>query len=350
MDILHEMNQLELGGIERVIATLAKYDAQNKHTVMAYKDGPMRAELEKVGARVVICEDEAERSFEADVVHLHCGGGVSELAPQVCGNTPIVETIHSPVTSPNRREWITQRIGVSRVVAEANPGAIVIYNGLDLPALQPIRPSGWLRKELGLREGVPVVGRIGRVGPDKCVEEFLLACQAAQEAGEDFEVVIAGPEALGAPGYLGKCLLLADSLPVKHCYFVGPHRAADFLNEIDVFLYPSPTEGFGLVFAEAMAMSKPIVTWGTAAAREVCAGHAVFTEESVPALAAGLLDVLRQPTLRAALIAESRETVQELFSAERMAAQYQDLYRSLVHAEPVVPAHPEPLGQGLAAR
>lgn len=346
MDILHEMNQLEMGGIERVIVNLAKYDKENKHTVLAYRDGPMREELERAGAKVSVClEGDAEVSFNADIIHIHCGGSQSHLAPSIHEGFTIVETIHSPVKSPNRKEWLAARVGVSNVVSGINPGAITIHNGIDIPAMEPIRPAGWLRKQI--RSDRPIVGRIGRIGPDKCMEDFLLACELAQRQ-IDFDVVIAGPEAFGAPGYLGKCLLMADSLPVRNCHFIGAQRCADFMNEIDVFMYPSPTEGFGLVFAEAMLFDKPIVTWKTAAAQEVCAGHAVLTDDNVPALAYGLLDVLQQPSLRDALVDGSSDVVKEFFSADRMAANYQEFYRSL-NAKSAVPADTESLSKSIAA-
>ena len=245
MDILHELHQLEWGGVERVIRNIAAHDKRNTHQVMAYQDGPVREYLEKAGCKVMMYED--GMTCEADVIHVHCGGAESDLARSLHKEFTIVETIHSPVKSPNRPEWIAQRVGVTRTVARINPGAIAIPNGIDMTEMRRIAPEGWLRKKLGISKDRRLVGRIGRIGPDKCLEEFLLACRRAQQDA-DFEVVIAGQEAMGQPGYLAKVKLCADSLPVSGVHFVGFQRPADFLAELDVFCYPSPTEGFGLVY------------------------------------------------------------------------------------------------------
>lgn len=353
MDIVHEMNQLEMGGIERVIANLAKYDTANSHTVMAYKDGPMRAELERAGARVILAPEGCDLSWDADVLHIHCGGDRSQIAAQLgAQGFKVVETIHSPVRSPNRREHIKARVGVTKAVADYNPGAVTIYNGLDLPGMEPIEPAGWLRKHV-TKSDRKIVGRIGRIGPDKCLEEFLLACRQAQESA-DFEVVVCGPEALAAPGYLGKVLLMADALHVRNFHYVKAMRAADFLKELDLFLYPSPTEGFGLVYAEAMAMGVPIVAWDTDAVREVVGRHAALTEHTIPDLARAVLDLLN-PVAASAMTAGARERVEELFTAQRMASQYDALYREVVgpqaekagdDSERDVQRDPQPSGAG----
>ena len=336
MKILHELSQLELGGVERVVRNLAKYDKENQYEVLAYKDGPMRDELERAGAKVMIYGKE-EAETDCDVIHVHCGGAQSDIAKSLhTGGFAMVETIHSPIKSPNRPEWIHARVGVSQTVTNLNPFARTIYNGVDMADMHAIMPKGWLRKRITKSERT-IVGRIGRLGYDKGLEETLVAASIAQAHGHDFDLVIAGPEALSSPGYLAKLLIAADSLPVKNCHFVGPQRAADFLQELDIFLYPSPTEGFGLVYAEAMAMGVPIVAWGNDVAREVCGGNSILVAENIPALANGLEAALRNPTLRSDMCEMSREVVQERFAADRMAQEYAALYKELV---------PEPMKEG----
>lgn len=350
MKILHELGQLECGGVERVVRNLVKYDPVHHHEILAYHDGPMRVELEKVGATVHVCDaDSSEMTCEADLLHIHCGGAQSQLAASLHAGFPIVETIHSPLKSPNPPSWIARRVGVTQAVTALNPFAQTIYNGIDLVEMARIAPSGWLRRQLEIPTSRRILGRIGRIAPDKGLEEFLLAAHAVQARGTDVAVVVAGQEAATTRGYVAKMLLMADSLPVADFHYVGFQRAADFLAELDLFVYPSPTEGFGLVYAEAMAMGVPIVAWDVPAVREVIGGHAILTPTTVAALAGGIEAVLTQPTLQEALVQGARETVEDLFSAERMSAEYQALYED-VHAQRQLREHPQSLRENLATR
>lgn len=90
-------------------------------------------------------------------------------------------------------------------------------------------------------------------------------------------------------------------------------------NRCDVFCLPSVQEGFGIVFLEAMAASRPIVAARAAAVPEV-APHALLVEpESHQALAEALETLYRRPDLRHA-IATSGATLVEPYNAPRVAS------------------------------
>ena len=254
MKILHELNQLEYGGVERMIANIIKFDKKNTHSILTYKDGPFRKELEGVDIIMPPKEKDAMLDFETDIIHIHSGGGISELAMSVSKGFPIIETIHSPVRSPIRKEFITQRVGVTEAVSRMNDECITIHNGLDFSKLMPTREADEVKKELGIARNVSIVGRLGRIGKDKCLEEWLLTCYKLQQMGLEFVPLVVGGEASGLDGYVGKLKLMAASLPVKGVIWAG-HKAdvANYLQIMDVFLYPSPTEGFGLQHQDADA-------------------------------------------------------------------------------------------------
>ena len=56
----------------------------------------------------------------------------------------------------------------------------------------------------------------------------------------------------------------------------------------NVFLYPSPTEGFGLVFAEAMYCGSVLVTYDNEVTREVAGGFAILETNSIEGLERGV--------------------------------------------------------------
>lgn len=329
MKICHEINQLNFGGVERVVRNLIKYDKKNDHTIISYKDGAYRSELENVGAKIIMLEKEADTvDMEVDVFHVHTGGGESRLAVKAGLDFPVIETIHSPVRSIVPAEFIRQRIGVSKAVAAMNHNCECIYNGLDIDDLMKSNDQDPLdvRKLLGIPLDAMVIGRLGRLGRDKGIEEWLLAVYRLQLAGHDVWPVIVGSQGQGDDRYFGSVKLMAASLPIKNIIFVG-HKTdiMNYLQIMDIFLYPSPTEGFGLVFAEAMLAGCTVVAYRTDVTQELFSGYAILTDPNIPALVDGLKKALL-PEIRNEFLGLSADFVRSEYDAQRMSQQYQELY------------------------
>ena len=325
MEIVHELNQLDFGGVERVIRNIIKFDKKNKYTVACYKDGAYREELEKVGAKIVILgQDEVD--LAADVIHIHSGGARSNMAAHLNKSFPIIETIHSPVRSAVMNNEVHQRVGVCETVSELNRNAITIKNGLDFDQLQVTKTATEIKKELGIPEDKPVIGRLGRLGRDKGLEEWILTCYQLQKGGLDFVPLIVGDEARNDEGYRGGLKLMCESLPLKNVVWAG-HRTdiANLYEVMNVFLYPSPTEGFGLVFAEAMYCGVPVVTYETPVTHELFAGYALFSDKNIRSLKHNVLRAL-STNYSDELIPLAMEWVKSEYQAERMSQQYQELY------------------------
>jgi glycosyltransferase involved in cell wall biosynthesis len=158
------------------------------------------------------------------------------------------------------------------------------------------------------------------------MEEWILTCYYLQKSGLDFIPLIVGGEALGLDGYIGKLNLMAESLPVKGIIWVGHHfDIANYLQVMDVFLYPSPTEGFGLVFAEAMYAGPVVVTYDNDVSREVCGGFSILTGKTIADLANGIKQAL-DINMKDTIVPLARSWIEEEFEAERMSQDYQDLY------------------------
>jgi len=315
-----------------MICNIVKFDGANKHTVVAYKDGPFRKELEAAGATVIIAPEGKgeETSFEMDAIHIHSGGGISTMALNLGKAFPVIETIHSPIRSPMPAEFVRQRIGVTDAVTGMNQNCSTIHNGVDFSQLEITRTVEEIKKELNIRENIPVVGRLGRVGKDKCLEEWLLTCYYLQIQGFDFTPLIVGAEASGLNGYVGKLKLMAESLPVKGVIWAG-HKddVANYLQVMNVFLYPSPTEGFGMVFVEAMHAGAVVVTYDNDVAREVAGGFAILETNSIDGLMRGVLKAL-DVNVRDAIVPLAQSWVEENFDAERMSRDYQDIYKKIL--------------------
>ena len=325
MKIVHELNQLDFGGVERVIGNIVKFDKDNEYTIAAYKDGPFRKVLEDNGARIVMVGKE-EVDLEADIIHIHSGGGISKMCYELGNKFPIIETIHSPIRSPMPSKFIRQRIGVTDAVSKMNDNCKTIYNGLDIPSLIPTMLSTTMKKEIGIPEGIPVVGRLGRIGGDKGVEDFLITCHYLQRDGFDFVPLIVGGEARDQKGYMGRMKLMAECLAIRNVKFIG-HKTdvANYLQIMDTFLYPSPTEGFGLVFAEAMLNEALVVAYKTDVTDELFGGYAILVEQTIQSLIDGVKKSFDQ-TLRDNVLPLAYNKVVQDFDAFNMVIGYKELY------------------------
>lgn len=331
MRIIHELNQLEVGGAERVVLGIAKHDKQNTHTVYSYIDGPMREIFEKAGVNVLIDSKEKTHDLDVEMIHIHTGGDQSRMAQAVKNAIPTIETVHSPVASAVRDEWVSWRVGVSKVVSGMNRKCVTIYNGVDVTRLEA--GTGNLRARLGIPDDAFVIGRLGRVGYDKLVDQFLLACWFASMTGliPNLHVLVVGNEAKDSRGYLAKMKVMAASLPLKNCHFIpGTEDVGDAYRTMDIFMYPSPTEGFGLVYFEAMACGVPVLTWKTPLTKELLFGCAwLSAENTARSLADDLAYFAMNKFVRDNFAQKGKEVAYRGFTEEVMSFHYQALYKKL---------------------
>lgn len=339
MKILHELNQLEMGGVERVVAGIIKHDRLNSHSVYSYKDGPMKEILQKAGAEVHI-EGEDTIETDAEIIHIHTGGDPSLVASCTKGQILTVETVHSPVVSAVRDEWIHARVGVSNQVTKLNRKCRTIYNGVDTQRLDTALMvavegsiatsiSGTFRTAHGIPQDAFVVGRLGRLGFDKCLEEWMVACWKFQKSNlcPNPHFVIVGDEASNARGYLSKLKIAAASFPLKNVHFIPALEAIGWaLEAMDIFMYPSPTEGFGLAYMEAMACGIPALLWENSLTKEIALGAAWLAKPTVKDLAESLIYLFINKEIREQFAEEGQKHVLNEFTEEIMSANYQRLY------------------------
>ncbi len=107
--------------------------------------------------------------------------------------------------------------------------------------------------------------------------------------------------------------------------FTGAVTHAQLLEEYrncDAFILPSEREGFGLVFLEAMAFSKPVIARRAAAAAEVVVhGETGLLVNGEVDLASAICDFARDPRRAWALGEAGRRRAEELYSFDKFVAE-----------------------------
>jgi len=145
-------------------------------------------------------------------------------------------------------------------------------NGIDLTQFDPsiIDPdiSRAKRRELGLQEGQPVVGFVGRLVEEKGILELLEAAKKVIEYVPEARFLIVGPIDDEKADALTPAI--ASEYGLAHaCVFTGMRNdMPDLYAMMDVFVLPSHREGFPRSPMEASAMGVPCVVTDIRGCRE----------------------------------------------------------------------------------
>lgn len=202
----------------------------------------------------------------------------------------------------------------------------VVYNGVDLERIKTSisrRPPPELPDKF-------IVGTAGRLVHQKNHQAII---KSVSRLGDDSDVHAAivgkGPQ----KEYLET---LSHNLGIEdNVEFLGylPERADvyAFFDNIDVFVFPSLYEGFGVAVVEAMATGTAVIVNDLPVMREVADDAALFVDTNdAGELAAALEELYDDDQKRRSLEERGKEMVRERFPLKRTLQQYRDLYKELV--------------------
>jgi glycosyltransferase involved in cell wall biosynthesis len=232
-------------------------------------------------------------------------------------------------------------IGVSQFVA----GSLVeggysrervhaVLNAIEPTAWNPALDATPGRRSLGVSPDAKLIVSVARLFHWKGHAELIRALAFVRRQLPEAKLAIVGadyPEGSGVSAELGT---LARELGVaEHVVFTG-HRSdvASLLAACDVFALPSFEEPFGLVFAEAMAMKRPVVALDNGGTPEVVRhGRTglLAAPGDIEGLASHLLTLLGNAALRAKMGDEGRRDVEARFTPKRLADDTEKVYASL---------------------
>jgi len=222
------------------------------------------------------------------------------------------------------REILAQWLGTDKVTC--------IHNAVDVHQIRVTTDLASLRKELGLDHHDFVIGTMGRLHPVKGLDVFLRAARIIKAHRKSTKFVIAGDGPLR-----GELQTLAQQCGLAHeTMFLG-HRSDghNVLGLMDLFVLPSLSEGIPLVLLEALALARPVVATAVGGVPEVIE-HGISGLLAAAGkeneLAQRCLAVMDDPVLAQRLGHAGRKCVEKSFSAEAMAENVANVYRTLVGA------------------
>jgi glycosyltransferase involved in cell wall biosynthesis len=210
-----------------------------------------------------------------------------------------------------------------------------VLNAIEPASWDPSLDPALGRASLGVPDGARLIVSVARLFRGKGHFELLSALAMVKREYPNVRLAIVGSDYPADSGTTQMLKEHARELGVgENVVFTGQRSdVAWLLAACDVFSLPSLEEPFGLVFAEAMAMKRPVVALTSGATPEVVE-HGKCGLLSPPgdidALAANLLRLLGDPALRARLGEYGRSRVEEHFTPQRMASDFATLYARML--------------------
>jgi glycosyltransferase involved in cell wall biosynthesis len=245
--------------------------------------------------------------------------------------------------------WAMRRadslIGVSEFVAHSlvqgggySPARTEsVLNAIDLPKWDYRTDAGSVRTEFGIPTDAPVMICVARLFAAKGQAQLIRALSQLHSELPSLRLLVVGQDYPPGTRYSEELRALAGQLgAADNVIFTGLRSDVPRLMAAsDLFAMASLEEPFGLVYAEAMAMKRPVVALDNGGTPEVVEhGKSGLLSASgdTAALAANIRTLVRDPALRARMGEYGRQRVETRFSPGRLAADVARVYgRLLAH-------------------
>lgn len=283
-----------------------------------------------------------KKSFQPDLVHInltdpglwfHWRSEISHPAPTIIALRLALDLSQSGEDSLlgqslRKAKWITANSsaildGLHQLAPETKLYSSVIYNGLEIPEVNP-RP---------LPVDPPRLLCLGRVVEDKGFDLAILALPEVVASFPFVKLMIAGDGP--ARPELEK---LASKLGVEdHIDFLGwvnPDRIPELINQNSLILMPSRwQEAFGLTALQAAQMARPVIGARTGGLPEVVLDGKtglLVEKENPKTLADAIKWMLAHPEEMHSKGKRAREYVTEKFSWDAYLQAYHQLYQKII--------------------
>ena len=211
----------------------------------------------------------------------------------------------------------------------------LIYNGVDLARFRPGPREEGIRDRYGITGEEVAIGMVGRFSPEKGHTVLVSALASVIPADQKVKVLLVG----------NKDNVWAQELEEEiekkglgaHFVFTGfAEDIPGLMRALDIFCLPSLSEGFSRALLEAMACGLPAIATEVGGNAEIVQdgknGILVPCQDS-GALAQAIVQLLRDPELRATLGRAAHQTVEKGFSSTVNARRTEAVYEEILAGE-----------------
>jgi glycosyltransferase involved in cell wall biosynthesis len=355
--VIHIITTLERGGAEKQLLILAEEQViQGLDVEVIYLKGSpdLVPEFEKLGVKVnkfiankkFTCQVKILRKYfylYSGVVHTHLPRAEAAAYLAVKKSKYLISRHNYEQYWPSAPKFVSALL--SRIIASRAVGGIAISETLkeylvcnrEISTNFPMKVIyyGYSKKsqlesyhdgsqKFNLQNDCLKIGIISRLVPGKDYPTLFKAIQTVIKKNDNILLLIVGD------GYQKNHLLnLTKVLKIdSKVFWLGKISAiSNFLSEIDLFVFTSKGEGFGLVLLEAMLASKPILAANNSAIPEVLgiSYPGLFETGNSQELAAKITRAIESSDFTDQLI-KSYQSQIELFNPTKMAKLIKQTY------------------------
>jgi glycosyltransferase involved in cell wall biosynthesis len=235
---------------------------------------------------------------------------------------------------------VTKAFAISRVIKknliETTPldesKIELVFNGIDTDKFNPQKANREkVRQEFSIKDNEILIGMLARFSPGKGHEEFLKAAKKLSDKYNNLKFMIVGEPSRGEDEYANSIKKLSEEIGLKNIIFTGYRSdTPDVLAAMDIFVFPSHAEAFGIALAEAHSMSVPSVCSNTDGILDIAVDGetALLFETKNPDDLANKLGILIEDSqLRNQLGLNARKRAVELFDLNVIMNQTIELYK-----------------------
>ena len=368
MKILYSCLSKSWGGMEMVTLTGIKQLIKRNHKVELLCADESRLQLEANNLGIIIHPIKNGkilnpfslagvasiiRSGSYDVIHSHASKDLWLIVPALQilkSKIPLVFTKHVGsyiIKKDFLHNKIYSRVNIAIAISSVIKNNLIetttltedkikiIFNGVDLEKFNPENANrNKLRKELNIAENEILIGMTGRFSRGKGHEEFLFAANQLSKKFSYLKFVFVGEASHGEDEYANSVKQLALNYQLKNVYFTGFRSdIPDVLAAMDIFVFPSHSESFGIALIEAMAMFKPSVCSNSEGVLDIAVDNEtsyLFKVKDGNDLAKNLGQLILDPEKRKTFGNNARKRVTEFFNLENVTDQIINVYSKLI--------------------
>lgn len=352
MNIAHVIESMEVGGAEVLVATLCRLQHEQGHDVAVHclsGAGPLAPQLQEHGIpvslhnglsdwRQVKSLSQSFRNSGRQVIHCHNVGATifGSLAGRLAGTPAVISTRHGSISPSGKRRWLSgfaTRL-CDFVVAVGEPTHRVLASewGAIPKKIVTIRNGASPARVAASSAAAPVKQgftaiMVARLAPPKDPATLLRAISLASREVPDLHLWIVGDGVLTSEvREMTSQLDIADRVSL-----LGQREdVGTYLAAADVFVLSSLSEGVPVSLIEAMAAGLPFIVSNVGGMPEIAqvSGAGIVVEPRNPEmLAQALVQLATQRDELPKLGYAARQCYDRLFTPERWAEAYLDLYQ-----------------------
>ena len=368
MKILYSCLSKSWGGMEMYTLTSVKQLlARNIEVeILCLKDSTLYNEAKEAG--VIVHTTKSDSYFNLpgvlkiisllqnknfDLIHTQASRDLWQLVPALKlmnSKNPLVFTKHVGsfvVKKDFLHKFIYNRVNVAFAISETirknmiettplpQEKILLVHDCIDVNKFDPQETHRHeIRDEFKVSENEILIGMMARFSPGKGHEEFLTAAKKLNEKYNNLKFMIVGKASYGEEKYEKEIKSLASNSLNKDVIFTG-FRAdtADILSAMDIFVFPSHAEAFGIALIEAMAMQIPTVSSNAEGVLDITIDGEtglLFENKNANDLTEKVSKLIDSKELRIKLGRGGRQRVINSFNLEKQTEKILEIYSSLI--------------------